>query len=182
MAIDKRSRGRPPGEGKKDTPYLVQVADLMVRDPSLKPTTAMKRIMRNRTDGGETDETLVRRWQVKWKKNGDRFLEAARERFRPRPESSGTAYYPRTVAGTPNPLQGQIMRDILDPPGMRLMRQMEQQEKLMRDMMDPPHARMMRQMEQHERMMRDIVEPPLTRALRQQDELMRKLLGPFRGW
>ena len=187
MASDKRPRGRPPGEGKKDSRYLMQVADLLVRDPSLKPTTAMKRVMCSRKDWDETDETLLRRWQIKWKKNGESFLGAARERSLPKPVSSGTAYYPNTGAGTPNPLQEQFMRDsrmrdILDPPGMRLMRQMERQEKLMRDMIDPPGARMMRKMEQQERIMRDIIDPPLMRKLRQQDEIMRKLFNPLRDW
>jgi hypothetical protein len=80
MATANRPRGRPPGEGKKDSPYLAQVADLVVGDCSLKPTTAMKRIMRRRNDWGASDETLLRRWQVKWKANHEVYLAAARDR------------------------------------------------------------------------------------------------------
>jgi hypothetical protein len=80
MATENRPRGRPPGEGKKDSPYLAQVADLVVSDSSLKPTTAMKRVMRSRNDWGASDETLLRRWQVKWKANHTVYLAAAHDR------------------------------------------------------------------------------------------------------
>ncbi|HEX3495882.1 MAG TPA: hypothetical protein VHT02_01695 [Methylocella sp.] len=50
MSIEKRPRGRPRGSGKNDLPHLAQVAHLIVRDPSLKPTTAMKRVMQGRKD------------------------------------------------------------------------------------------------------------------------------------
>jgi hypothetical protein len=80
MATENRPRGRPPGEGKKDSPYLAQVADLVVSDSSLKPTTAMKRVMRSRNDWGASDETLLRRWQVKWKANHKVYLADARDR------------------------------------------------------------------------------------------------------
>ena len=76
MATENRPRGRPPGEGK-DSPYLAQVADLVVSDSSLKPTTAMKRVMRSRNHWGASDETLLRRWQVKWKANHKVYLAAA---------------------------------------------------------------------------------------------------------
>ena len=80
MATENRPRGRPPGEGKNDSPYLAQVADLVVSDSSLKATTAMKRIMRSRNDWGASDETLLRRWQVKWKAIHPVYLAAARDR------------------------------------------------------------------------------------------------------
>jgi hypothetical protein len=83
MSNDKRRRGRPRGSGKNDAPYLMQVADLMIRDPSLKPTTAMKHTMMRQV-WPETAETLIRRWQVKWKDQGQAFLDAARDRAKPR--------------------------------------------------------------------------------------------------
>jgi L-rhamnose mutarotase len=79
MSIDKRPRGRPRGSGKNDTHQLRQVAELLIRDPSLKPTTAMKRILRSRSGWGATDETLLRRWQIKWKENGAQFLAIERD-------------------------------------------------------------------------------------------------------
>ena len=83
MTTSKCVRGRPRGTGKNDRAPLAQVADLMVRDASLKATTAMRRVMRSRRDWGASDDTLLRRWQVKWKQDGDAFLAAARERVRP---------------------------------------------------------------------------------------------------
>ncbi len=70
----KRPRGRPKGSGKDDNPALNQIADLIVRDPSLKATTAIKRVI----DGNNPSD--IRRLQVKWKKDGDAFLFAARKR------------------------------------------------------------------------------------------------------
>jgi|SRR5580704_9969780 hypothetical protein len=79
----KRPRGRPHGSGKDDSPYLAQVAEILIREPSLKPTTAMKRVMTGRA-WTETDETLIRRWQAKWKEQGQLFLSAARACVEPR--------------------------------------------------------------------------------------------------
>lgn len=94
MVTDKRPRGRPRGTGKDDSPYLAQVADLLVRDSALKPTTAMKRVMIGRKDWDVTDTTLLRRWQVKWKDTGHSFLEAARKRNAPKPSTTrGGGYY-----------------------------------------------------------------------------------------
>jgi hypothetical protein len=84
MSIEKRPRGRPCGTGKRDIPHLMRVADLLVSEPELKPTTAMKRVMRERNDWRETDATLIRRWQIKWKAKEASFLAAAHERRRAR--------------------------------------------------------------------------------------------------
>jgi hypothetical protein len=81
--IAKRGRGRPLGTGKLDEPVLHKVADLHVADSSLKPTTAMKQILRTSSDWGATYETMLRRWQVKWKADSATFLESARERAKP---------------------------------------------------------------------------------------------------
>jgi hypothetical protein len=80
MSTEKRPRGRPRGTGKNDTPHLAQVADLIVREPSFKPTTAMKRVMQSRKDWGASDETLLRRWQVKWNASAVTLLAAAQDR------------------------------------------------------------------------------------------------------
>lgn len=76
-----RSRGRPKGSGKNDSGPLMMVAGLMVDDPKLMPTTAMRRVLRSteRHRWPETDETLIRRWQVKWKAEGAAYLQKVRD-------------------------------------------------------------------------------------------------------
>ena len=109
----KRGRGRPPGEGKRDTPYLERAADLCVADPSMKPTTAMKRIMRTRNDWGSSDETLLRRWQVKWKGNAAALLSAARDR--------ADARHAVVVKPTPPRSWMEIMEMVRTSPVMKLL-------------------------------------------------------------
>jgi hypothetical protein len=57
----------------------------MARDPSLRPTTAMKRVMQEGKDWDASSPTLIRRWQAKWKREGGALIAAARERARPKP-------------------------------------------------------------------------------------------------
>ncbi|TIQ26379.1 hypothetical protein [Mesorhizobium sp.] len=83
---DERSRGRPRGTGKNDTVFLTMVADLMVKTPGLTYTTATTRIVRQRTDwDAASPKAAVRRWQVKWKVQGEALLAAAHERAMPKP-------------------------------------------------------------------------------------------------
>lgn len=84
MSIEKRPRGRPRGTGKNDILHLMRVADLLVSEPELKPTTAMKRVLREHKNWRQTDPTLIRRWQVKWKANRVLLLAAAHERAQAR--------------------------------------------------------------------------------------------------
>jgi hypothetical protein len=51
-----------------------------VKDPKLKPTAAMRLVIKSRSDWGATPETLLRRLQGKWKKDCAILLDAARER------------------------------------------------------------------------------------------------------
>ena len=84
MDTEKRQRGRPRGSGKDDSGTLARVADLLVCEPSLKATTAMKRILPERDWGASDATTLVRRLQAKWKSTHETELAAARERARPK--------------------------------------------------------------------------------------------------
>jgi len=84
MTSPKRPRGRPRGKGKNDTPALMKVADILVREPALRPTTAMRHVISTRKDWGASDPTLLRRWQEKWKQQGEALLADTRERARPK--------------------------------------------------------------------------------------------------
>ncbi len=68
-----RGPGRPKGSERDDSAILNQMADLILRDPDLKPTTAMKRL-------GVRSDSDIRRHQVKWKARSPALLENAVER------------------------------------------------------------------------------------------------------
>ncbi len=80
MTTKKHGRGRPEGSGKNDRPTLDRVADSIVKEAHLKPTTAMLRVIRSREGWDSTEPTLLRRLQGKWKKDSVALLSAARER------------------------------------------------------------------------------------------------------
>ncbi len=80
MPHAKRPRGRPPGAGKNDQPELERVADLMVETSSLTPRAAMNRVIRARQDWDAKDDSLRRRWQDKWQRQGEALMAAARAR------------------------------------------------------------------------------------------------------
>ena len=71
---NKRGRGRPIGTGKDDAPTLSKVADLIVANPALRPTTAIKRVL------DRLDPSIIRRLQVKWRAGKEEYLAQARSR------------------------------------------------------------------------------------------------------
>lgn len=74
----KRRRGRPPGTGKDDRAALRAVADLLIANPALRPSTAMRRAVRNIGD------SHLRRLQGKWQRDGACLLAEAAEHVRVR--------------------------------------------------------------------------------------------------
>jgi hypothetical protein len=179
----KKRRGRPLGSGIDDSAELSQVADLLVRNPSMRPSAAMKQATRGRK-GRETPETLLRRLQAKWKQQGESLLAAAQERARPKASSgaAGYSHYPLTATGQ---FRSQIdrmmddqrrMQDLIDPPHLRMMREQQQR---MQDLIDPPHLRMMREQQQR---IQDLIDPPHMREFRRLEELQRQMRNPFGGW
>jgi hypothetical protein len=152
---------------------LAQVADLLVRDPLLKPTAAMKRVMRTREDWGATDATLIRRWQAKFKVSRDALLAAARDRAPPRPTHDFRSWMKvlgdlRSCPELEN--FGEQMKALRDLPELRkfgeqmkaltdmpALRQLNEQIKALADM---PY---LRKLDQH---MKDVQNSPALRALR----------------
>src|SRR5689334_19282771 len=96
MNSNKRGRGRPVGSGYNDRPILEKIADLMVAQPLLKATTAMRRIL------GQPGASEIRRLQVKWKAGSAEYLAHARARRTaaqaPTPVRRGGAPYPPGTA------------------------------------------------------------------------------------
>lgn len=176
----KRSRGRPQGTGKDDIPYLTQVADFILADPNLKPTTAMKRVLAVGHPWAETDETLLRRWQAKWKVSGGSLLASAIERAAAKASREGSGYTAIQRYGKIGHIGFQetsamkMMRLIDESPTMKLLRSIEESPamKVMRDMqklqdmIDPPFMRHMRAQERVQRAMLDVIDPPYLRALK----------------
>lgn len=74
MTTEKRKRGRPLGSCIDDSPWLAQVADILLSNPKLKPTTAIKRVLPT------PDLSPIRRLQSKWKHDGAVYEKGARIR------------------------------------------------------------------------------------------------------
>jgi hypothetical protein len=74
MTIEKRKRGRPLGSCIDDSLLLAQVADKLVSDSKLKPTTAIKQVL------ASPGESPLRRLQSKWKIEGSAYLQKAQNR------------------------------------------------------------------------------------------------------
>jgi hypothetical protein len=154
--VAKLGRGRPIGTGKLDEPVLHKIADLLVADSSLKPTTAMKRILRTSSDWDATDETMLRRWQVKWKADSATFLEAARERAKlavtasPPPASppyaSSTEAYVQIREATENSPYRGMVREMQRSPYLEMMQEVKAQAQMFREMQNSPQAQMLREM------------------------------------
>jgi hypothetical protein len=68
MSNQKRTRGRPRGSGKDDSRHLAKVADLLWKNPGLKATAAMTRVMKSCQNwDAASEDALIRRWQAKWR-------------------------------------------------------------------------------------------------------------------
>ena len=74
MSTIKKGRGRPPGTGLNDDPTLRKVADVLLANPRMKPTTAMARVL------DRPGPSTVRRLQVKWRVKGTTYLAEAEAR------------------------------------------------------------------------------------------------------
>jgi hypothetical protein len=74
MTIEKRKRGRPLNSCKPDSPLLAQVADILVSNPKMKPTTAIRGVL------ASPDPSPIRRLQSKWKQGSSNYLQQANMR------------------------------------------------------------------------------------------------------
>jgi len=122
---EKRKRGRPLGSGKKDDAAVLRaMARLMVQEPGLKKTRAIKRVVTN------WDETSVRRLQRAWQKDGAiYFSEAEAEKARAdeaavsRRSTAGTGYSSATDAVRGHSVGG--LSDLYNSPIMQAARDLQ---------------------------------------------------------
>jgi hypothetical protein len=151
-SVPKRPRGRPKGSGKDDAAALNRVADMLVSNPDMKPTRAMKQCIK------EIGETELRRLQDKWKRHGADLRLAAEQRAQRRHEAR------RAVAGGGLGLTGQRLHDALNPPWMRQLREMQER---MEALQGGPLMKHFREMQER---MEALQSSPIMRQLRELQE------------
>lgn len=78
----KRLRGRPAGSGIDDSRFLYEIADLLAADTHLKPTTAMRRVIKTRNGAwiAHSENAMLRRLQDKWKSHKVELVAEAKRR------------------------------------------------------------------------------------------------------
>lgn len=73
MAKSPKTRGRPQGSGIDDAAQLKAIADLLIAEPELKPTSAIRRL-------GHDNPSTIRRLREKFKACRDQELRDAQSR------------------------------------------------------------------------------------------------------
>lgn len=200
---ERRLPGRPRGDGIDDERELAAMADMLLANPTMRPTTAYKRIVRR------PGQSAIRRIQAKWRDRRETFLAAATER-RAQAQAKTAA---RTVSSGSSPLrlateaaarridgfvaglafgrdvQTELsalaaLRDAVDPPAVRRLRELTQNPlaNAMRAMDGHPSLRAMRAGQAMMdtptmRAARGLEDTTVSRALRAQDKFMRDFLG-----
>lgn len=135
----KKPRGRPKGTViSTDWNTLEAIADLIVREPTLRPTTAIKRVVTDWTD------TIVHRLLGKWRKSNAALLSEAQQRQKERCDPTSISKESNSVY-----LLAEIARMDINPV-LRTARELAFSPalKTAREMMDSPTLRMIRQMQE----------------------------------
>jgi hypothetical protein len=110
MSQPKRSRGRPKGSQIDDRELLLRVAERIVANPSLRPTSALKLVH------PRPKESLIRRFQFKWRMWGEQLLAEVRDRVAPRPVVASSSPVGRRLSAI------ELARRIADSPVLRMAR------------------------------------------------------------
>lgn len=88
----KNKGGRPRGSSKhakRDSTTLEKVADLLVKEPDLKATTAMRKVL-VKEEGKHPSDSTIRRLQKKWSDTSDDRMSEAQKRRREVSSSTGS--------------------------------------------------------------------------------------------
>jgi hypothetical protein len=149
MTKERRPRGRPKGTGKDDSVAMNRIAELLVANPSLKPTTAIKRI-------GIRNESDVRRLQVKWKAQGPALLDAARMRQKQVTQAGPMGEGFRGFLAAASEIQAQVeaFRRASEGPLAEFLRQSKMIRRHYRGM-----HKFVKQMDEQQRMLRQAINP-----------------------
>lgn len=184
MTSEIRRRGRPCGTGKNDTSHLRRVADLLIENPKMTATSAMKQILRTDEDNTATLESRVRRLQGKWRREKEVHLSDARARMRActevrRAQVSGARL--NEIASALGVVQSgaiaQIMKaaSLAESPASRAFKMLHEDQERWKNLLDPSGIRKM--LEQH-RKLEDVIRGPLF-GYSQLDETIKKLTRPL---
>lgn len=167
---EKRPRGRPKGSGIKDDRHLDAVADLLVRQPALKKTPAISRIVQNAFPDHKW-ESAERRFLRKWNKSAEERLEAARERYVEERRER------RAVRSIP---ASDLISQITGASSFAAeMSRMNSYAREVQEMLNPSTLQMIREQASIAQQMRDMIDPPMLRQMREQTEMINKMFSGF---
>lgn len=167
-----KRRGRPKGSDlKSDIKLLHAIADLILADPSLRPTAAIKKVFPQWTD------TITRRLRGKWNAQSETLLEQARQRKEQRAQRNAYGTSSATLGGVP---AGSSLLHFLNSLEYRWMREIENNPviKMQRELANNPLIRMHRELANSStvRLMREFQNNPAVKFALEQQRL-RRLAG-----
>lgn len=168
----KKPRGRPKGTViPTDRRVLNAVADLLLREPALRPTAAIKRLVPDWTD------SVVHRLMSKWRKEGQALLAEARQRQETRAARNASAGN-ASVGGSIGSLAAQL-RMMTESQTLRATHQMLNSPTMraVRELADSPTMRAIREMQENPtiRAIREMQNSPVMQMIREQQRLKRDL-------
>jgi hypothetical protein len=145
------------------------MAELMVEEPGLRPTTAARRVLQSPSDAD------IRRLQVKWKASGRSRMEYARERRRLRDElrrDRATAAFRKRIKEDQERVAASVSAMLgLDSPALRLARELADSPatRLSREAYDSLASRAARELSDSPTMkaMREAYDSPAMKAVRE---------------
>ncbi|MGC1494736.1 MAG: hypothetical protein WA790_02935 [Sulfitobacter sp.] len=160
----KRPRGRPKGTEINDSRYLDKVADLIAKQPELKKTPAIARVVTQHFPEHQHSK-VERRLLRKWNKTSEERLAAAKERHDEarRPvvgSTTGAGRVSRNFIDLASGLHGANalaakIEELANPKWLRVYEQQAALAQRMQDIVDPPFMRRIReQQERVDRIMR----------------------------
>lgn len=193
MNSSKRSRGRPVGSGLDDRPTLKKVADMIVANPSLRPTSAIRRAL------DKPEPSNIRRLQVKWKAGKAEYIAEAQAR------RAGASMPARRVSAPYSPRTGRNIveahrkmqealgpgfraaQEMMNSPGMRAAQEVArryQENPALRAIEEFRNSPAMRAIEELQnnptvRLMRELQDSPMMRAAREVEKVQRLINGGF---
>lgn len=175
----KRTRGRPKGTEIDDSHHLNLVADLMVKEPDLNKTPAIRRVVETHFREHEQSK-LQRRLLRKWNKTSEERLAEAKAR---RDEAQkvcpnyGNSRMDDLVAASHFAALNTLQPTFLDRILAEIQRAQTMIEPYQR-IADALNSPVLKAVQEQQRLI-DIIDPPATRAIRKQLELIKLATGGF---